>query len=193
MLRLCGVALWPGRVDHSCVTYLIVPGIGGSGEGHWQTLWERDWGQEAVRIAPDSWDRPELDDWIGAIERAAGVSPVVVVAHSLGCWAAAEWLRVARPADVPALLVAPPDPGGPHFPAAAAPSFLGLTARPVPGRALVVASGNDPYCEVDASRSLARGWNARWHLAGDRGHINASSGIGDWPEGKALVGLGSND
>ena len=69
----------------------------------------------------------------------------------------------------------------------AAPSFLGLTAQPVPGRALVVAGGDDPYCDVDTSRSLARGRDAQWRLIGDHGHINTSSGIGDWPQGKVLL------
>ena len=177
--------------------YVIVPGIGGSDEGHWQTLWEQGWGRGAVRITPGSWDRPDLHDWIRAIRQAvAGISPradaVIMVAHSLGCWAVAEWLRHAQPAAglparVSALLVAPPDPRGTLFPAQAAPAFVELTARPVPCRALVVASGNDPYCDAGTSRSLARGWNAQWHLAGNYGHINSDSAIGDWAQGRELL------
>ena len=177
--------------------YVIVPGIGGSGDGHWQTLWQQDWGRDALRITPGSWDRPDLHDWIRAIQQAvSGISPrssaVIMVAHSLGCWAVAEWVRhvqqtTGQPIRVSALLVAPPDPRGPLFPAEAAPTFRELTPRPVPCRALVVASGNDPYCDTGTSRSLARGWNAQWHLAGDYGHINSASGVGDWTEGRELL------
>jgi uncharacterized protein len=67
------------------------------------------------------------------------------------------------------------------------PTSRELTPRPVPCRALVVASGNDPYCDTGTSRSLARGWNAQWHLAGDYGHINSDSGVGDWAEGRELL------
>ena len=43
------------------------------------------------------------------------------------------------------------------------------------------------YCDTGTSRSLARGWNAQWHLAGDHGHINSASGVGDWTEGRELL------
>lgn len=58
--------------------FVIVPGIYGSDEQHWQSIWEADWGPAATRIAVASWDSPELDDWVGAIERA------VRMAHTPG-------------------------------------------------------------------------------------------------------------
>ena len=42
---------------------VIIPGIGGSGPTHWQTLWESD---GSTRIAPSSWDEPDLADWLAA-------------------------------------------------------------------------------------------------------------------------------
>ncbi len=44
------------------IGYVMVPGIGGSDDAHWQTLWERRWGDEiAVRIEPSSWSQPDLE------------------------------------------------------------------------------------------------------------------------------------
>ncbi|MGY5011889.1 RBBP9/YdeN family alpha/beta hydrolase [Streptomyces sp. 900105755] len=174
------------------VAYVIIPGIDGSDDRHWQSRWERAWGDAAVRIAPRSWTRPELRDWVGAVQAAHDAAAarggrVVLVAHSLGCWAAAEWLARARPGRVPAFLAAPPDPRGPAFPAAAAPTFLALTARPLSGPALVVASDDDPYGDATASAALAAGWGARRHSAGAHGHLNSASGLGDWPAGRELL------
>jgi predicted alpha/beta hydrolase family esterase len=34
---------------------------------------------------------------------------------------------------------------------------------------------------------MAQDWGARWVNLGACGHINAQSGLGDWPEGLALL------
>ncbi|MFJ2820109.1 RBBP9/YdeN family alpha/beta hydrolase [Streptomyces toxytricini] len=174
------------------VAYVIIPGIDGSDERHWQSLWEKRWGASAVRIAPASWSRPDLPDWVAAIQAAHETASrrdgrVVLVAHSLGCWAAAHWLEQARPDAVAALLVAPPDPRGPAFPREAAPTFRGLSARPLPCPSLMVASDDDPYCGPEASVSFGHGWQARAHLVEGHGHINSGSGLGDWPGGLELL------
>ncbi|MEU8776607.1 alpha/beta hydrolase [Streptomyces sp. NPDC048606] len=174
------------------VAYVIIPGIDGSDERHWQSLWEKRWGPSAVRIAPASWSRPDLSDWVAAIRTAYEIasrhdSQVVLVAHSLGCWAAAQWLEEARPDRVAAFLVAPPDVRGPAFPREAASTFLGLSARPLPCPSSMVASDDDPYCDPTASASLARAWQARGHLVGSRGHINSGSDLGDWQTGLDLL------
>ena len=44
-----------------------------------------------MRISPASWDEPELDDWLEAITRVT-TPDSVLVAHSLGCLAVANWL-----------------------------------------------------------------------------------------------------
>ncbi|MEV7385564.1 MULTISPECIES: alpha/beta hydrolase [unclassified Streptomyces] len=174
------------------VAYIIIPGIDGSDGEHWQSRWEAAWGDAAVRIAPGSWSRPELPDWVAAVQAAyvraaARGGRVALVAHSLGCWAAAEWLARTRPAGVSAFLSAPPDPRGPAFPRAAAPTFLGLSARPLPCSAVVVASDDDPYGAPSASAALAAGWRAPWRSVGAHGHLNSASGLGDWPAGRELL------
>ncbi|MEU1369122.1 alpha/beta fold hydrolase [Streptomyces sp. NPDC005803] len=174
------------------VAYVIIPGIDGSDEWHWQSLWEKRWGSSAVRIAPASWRRPDLPDWVAAIQAAHETASrrdnqVALVAHSLGCWAAAHWLEKARPEAVAAFLVAPPNPQGPAFPREAASTFLGLSARPLPCPSLMVASNDDPYCEPTTSASFAHEWQAQGHLIGSYGHINSASGLGDWPTGLELL------
>ncbi|MER6559242.1 alpha/beta fold hydrolase [Streptomyces sp. NPDC001027] len=174
------------------VAYVIIPGIDGSDEGHWQSLWEKRWGPSAVRIAPASWSRPDLPDWVAAIQAAYEIasqrdSQVALVAHSLGCWAAAHWLEQARPDAVAAFLVAPPDPRGPAFPHEAASTFLGLSARPLPCPSLMVASDDDAYCDPTTSASFAHQWQAPGRLIGRHGHINADSDLGDWPAGLELL------
>ncbi|MFD6275439.1 RBBP9/YdeN family alpha/beta hydrolase [Streptomyces sp. NPDC060209] len=186
------------------VAYVIIPGIGGSDERHWQSLWEDRWGTSAVRIAPGSWTAPDLRDWVDSVQTAYELASgrdegrdegrgegrdgrVVLVAHSLGCWAAAQWLDRARPRGVAAFLVAPPDRRGPAFPREAASTFLDLTARPLPGRSLMVTSDDDPYCDPTASATLAAGWQTPWRSVGEHGHINSGSGLGDWQAGRELL------
>jgi predicted alpha/beta hydrolase family esterase len=172
---------------------VIIPGIDGSDEQHWQTLWERQWGPSAVRISPASWSAPDLDDWVGAVQGAYDQasrhdSHVVLVAHSLGCWAASTWLNTnaSRPMGS-AFLVAPPDPRGPAFPRQAAATFVEVSAQPLMIPALVVGSTNDPYCTPEAAVDFATRWEARWHPVGADGHINSASGLGPWPQGRELL------
>ena len=174
------------------VAYVVIPGIDGSDERHWQSLWEKRWDPSAVRIAPASWSRPDLPDWVAAIQTAYNTASrrddhVALVAHSLGCWAAAHWLEQARPDTVTAFLVAPPDPRGPAFPRGAASTFLGLSARPLPCPSLMVASDDDPYCDPARSAAFAHEWQAQSHLMGSHGHINSDSDLGDWPTGLELL------
>lgn len=173
------------------VAYVILPGLDGSGERHWQTLWEQEWGATAVRISPASWSAPELDDWVAATQTAYDEASrrddsVVLVAHSLGCWTAASWLTPATPV-AGAFLVAPPDPRGPGFLRERLATFAALTAQPLPCPAMVVGSTNDPYCTPEAAATFATGWNAPLHLTGPHGHLNSASALGQWPQGRALL------
>ncbi|GAB2476429.1 alpha/beta hydrolase [Xylanimonas ulmi] len=177
---------------------MTVPGIGGSGPDHWQTHWDAE--LPATRIAPASWDRPDPRDWSAAISRAvaapgAGSAPpgaapgpdrVVLIAHSLGALAASAWLVERGPGPVVgAMLVAVPDPDGPAFPEAA----RGFTARraPLPVPTLVVVSDDDPYAGPAWARGLALDWGAAVADVGPLGHVNATSGVGAWDQGRALL------
>jgi hypothetical protein len=47
-----------------------------------------------------------------------------------------------------------------------------------------VGSRNDPYCSHAKAQALAQAWGAQWVDLGDAGHINADSGLSDWPAGR---------
>ena len=84
------------------------------------------------------------------------------------------------------MLVAPPDPAGATF----APDLAAFRAVPtgrLPFRTLVVASTDDPYGTADFAQRMAKGWGAGFVSVGAQGHINAESGLGDWPDGRNLL------
>ncbi|MBF4585912.1 RBBP9/YdeN family alpha/beta hydrolase [Curtobacterium sp. VKM Ac-2887] len=182
--------------------WVIVPGIWNSDAEHWQSVWQRECGDDAVRIAPASWGEPDPGDWRDAISRAVAscAEPPVLVAHSLGVLAVADWLvadaaavaGAAGPTVAGAFLVAPPDPAAPGFPAAASgfpaprPIPVGTAAARVPTR--LVVSDDDPYCTADRALAFAETMGAAVLRVGPLGHVNVASGVGAWPAGRELLG-----
>jgi len=165
----------------------MVPGIGDSGPGHWQSLWEQKSAVRCSRFSPASWDEPRADDWLQAVSRAvedAGPD-VLVVAHSLGCVAVAHQAGEDL-ACRGVVLVAPPDVHGPLFPEAAV-GFTDLAVRPVRVPALVISSSDDPYCTPAVARRLARQWHAEQVDVGPAGHLNEGARLGRWQVGWDLV------
>lgn len=181
------------------MTFVIIPGLDGSGEQHWQSRWEAEWLPSSVRIEPSSWTAPDLADWSDAITRAVAraTSPVTFITHSLGCHALAHWLTVQPSGTVRgAFLVAPPDPLAPTFPADLIPTFTRIPTAPLGVPAVLLASDDDPYCTLDAATRIATGWSVPLVSLGSLGHINSLSDLGLWPEGQRLLtsflaGLGS--
>ena len=170
---------------------LTIPGLNNSGPAHWQSLWEHKF-PNSERVELGRWDNHDKDEWVRQIAAAieAESEPVLIAAHRLGCHAFAHWFAGAsaltRTRIAGALLVAPPDLGRLRYKHrtlsfADSPSF---TSR-VP--TVVVASDNDPYAKTAQVWRLARQWDARFVNAGPFGHINADSGIGDWPYGQYLL------
>lgn len=167
---------------------LTLPGWQGSGPEHWQSRWERMHGHR--RVEQHDWVQPRRGDWMARLEDVllAQPAPVLLVAHSLGCHLVAAWSAHSRHAErvQAALLVAPPDTQRADMP----PQLHGwrpVVLEPLPFRARVVASTNDPYCTAERAAEFARGWGAALTLAGPFGHLNADSGLGDWPEGLSLL------
>lgn len=170
---------------------LTVPGLGGSGPGHWQTVWEQE-RPDCLRIQLGVWDNPNRNVWISRIDQAvaAAQGPVVLVAHSLGCQAVLWWTSLlgedVRSNVVGALLVAPPDverPGADPRVARFAPTPTAILPFP----AIVVASTDDPWSDPAHTQELAGAWGAQFELLEGEGHINAASGLGPWPEGQELL------
>lgn len=167
--------------------YVIVPGINGSDEQHWQSIWQAEWEPTVSRISPSSWDEPDLEDWCAALDRAAaGAVPAVFVAHSLGCHAVTAWLARRPNAARGVFLVAPPDTAGPRFPPEAA-TFATVTPEPLGVPGVLVTSQNDPYCTPEAAAQLAAAWRVDHIDVGLVGHVNSASGLGRWDFGHALL------
>ncbi|MEZ5185530.1 MAG: alpha/beta hydrolase [Candidatus Nanopelagicales bacterium] len=166
---------------------IVLPGIWDSGPAHWQTLWEVA-DPAIVRFSPPDWDRPVRAEWIAALEAAvvAAPEPPVLVAHSLSCLLVPMWAAVSVSPVAGAFLVAPVDPAAQAFPEAAV-GFGDVPRKPLRCPSLVVGSLNDPYADVKFSRELAADLGAQFVVAGALGHINADSGLGDWPQGQELL------
>ncbi len=167
---------------------LTLPGWQGSGAGHWQTHWECLHGFR--RVEQGDWWWPRRGDWMARLEDVLLESelPAVLVAHSLGCQLVAAWAAASSrtPRVRAALLVAPPDTERPDLPPQLQ-QWRPMPRRRLPFAATVVASADDPYCELARSAALAADWGARFVLAGALGHLNGDSGLGPWPEGIALL------
>lgn len=167
---------------------LLLPGWQGSGDDHWQSHWERRYGYQ--RVQQHDWQRPLRGDWTARLEECVldAPAPVVLVAHSLGCILTAWWAAHSRHTVrvQAALLVAPGDVEQPEL-AAQLPGWAPMARKPLPFTSWLVASRDDPYCSFARAQALAADWGARLIDHGACGHINAESGLGAWPAGKALL------
>jgi predicted alpha/beta hydrolase family esterase len=177
--------------DTAGPTFLTVPGLHGSGPSHWQTLWERS-RPGTIRADLGSWNTPHRNSWVTRLDMAIrqAEAPVILVAHSLGCLAVAWWAALSpQPYGWPvagALLVAPADVDRADAPDELR-AFAPAPRTPLPFPSIVVASGDDPWIQLDRAHSLAVEWGSHFVDAGELGHINAASGLGQWPEGLALL------
>lgn len=175
---------------------LILPGLQGSGTDHWQSRWERAYGFS--RVEQHDWMRPLRGDWIARLEDVLlsrpdkNPAPVVLVAHSLGCLLVAAWAAHSKNTHhvQAALLVAPPDTERADVRQLLPPGWAPIPAVRLPFQTVMVISSNDPFCAAARARDFAGLWGAKLVEAGARGHLNADSGLGDWPEAYAqLEGL----
>ncbi len=169
--------------------YLIVPGVMNSSENHWQSRWEREFPEKFRRIEQAEWDTPVCRDWIAKIEsdvQAAGPENVVLVAHSLGCIATAQWAKAFGTKIKGAFLVGPSDCEAESY------TFDTKGFAPIPLERLsftsvVVASTNDEYISLERAHQFADAWGSELINVGAKGHINPGAGFGEWNEGLELL------
>lgn len=181
-----------GSAEYTCTPLVLtVPGLCNSGPHHWQTIWEQQ-RSDCQRVELGMWDRPHRNTWVNQLNLAIRQAnrPVVLAAHSLGCLAVAWWAKLERPRSdhnvLGALLVAPPEVDFFPLDERIAP-FAPTPAEVLPFPSILVASQNDPYMGYRASRRLAKIWGSGFADAGRVGHINAESGLGEWPFGQFLL------
>ncbi|WP_375465751.1 RBBP9/YdeN family alpha/beta hydrolase [uncultured Methylobacterium sp.] len=164
---------------------LIVPGLGGSGEGHWQTRWADRLATARV-VEQDDWHAPEPAAWRARVCEAVSASarPVILIAHSLGVVACVEAVPDFPEGRVRgALFVALPDVEEASNLPESVRAFAPLPRVPLPFPALLVASRTDPHCAYARAEDFSHAWGAAFVDAGESGHLNVASGHGPWPEG----------
>ncbi|HMK82009.1 MAG TPA: alpha/beta hydrolase [Xanthobacteraceae bacterium] len=167
---------------------LIIPGLGGSPEQHWQTHLERA-RPGATRVEQEDWDNPRLSAWLERVAAAVARNPgAILVAHSLGCALVAHLAqREPRLPIGAALLVAPADVDSARHTPDCLRGFAPVPTARLPFRSVLVGSRNDPYMTFARARALSFVWGASFVDAGAAGHINIDSGFGPWPEGNRLL------
>lgn len=166
-------------------TTLLVPGLEGSGEGHWMRWWQEAEAEAGARtVAFTDLGDPVPDAMAVELAEAVLAHPgAVLVGHSLGAIVIAQVL-----ADWPglpvtgALLVAPADPALHHR----LHRFAPLPRRPLPVPAMAALSRNDPLMDLATASGLARDWKATIVDLGEAGHVDRASGHGPWPLGPEL-------
>lgn len=168
-------------------TILTLPGIGGSGPQHWQSLWEKEYG--FTRIEQAEWETPFRDEWVANIQKALkkhDPKKVILVGHSAVCSAVAKWAERYQTKIKAALLVAPADPEAQTFPQGAI-GFAPMPLFKLPFSSIVVASSNDFYATVKRAKYFADAWGSEFIDIGEAGHINVASGYGQWGEGLEIL------
>jgi predicted alpha/beta hydrolase family esterase len=169
------------------VRVLILPGRGNSGEGHWQTRWEKH-NPAYQRVLQQEWQNPELDDWVEALQAiiSEAATPVVLVAHSLSVSLVTHWAKRYDGPVKAALLVAPSDVEAPDYPTGTS-GFVPIPLQQLPFQTVVVASTDDPKVSLARAQSFAKAWGADLQIAGAQGHLGAASDLGNWPFGKKIL------
>ncbi|MFD2238941.1 RBBP9/YdeN family alpha/beta hydrolase [Aureimonas populi] len=167
---------------------LILPGLGGSGAGHWQREWaSRD--AAALVVEQEDWHRPVLAEWLHELEAQLIAAPgAVLVAHSLGCALVAA--LAGRPAAshvAGALLVAPADVAPLARSHADVRGFPEGPGERLPFPSILVASRNDPFMSFRRAEDHARAWGSALVDIGEAGHVNIDSGFGHWPDAVTLA------
>lgn len=167
---------------------LVVPGLNGSGDGHWQRFWLEDF-EDAKLVEQADWSNPEAGRWQQGLEEAVLANPgAIIVAHSLGTILVARLANSAVASLVGgALLVAPADIERTSALHARSYEFGRIPIDPLPFPAQVVASRDDVYMTLEKAIRLAKSWQAPLVDAGYVGHINVASGFGRWVEGYELA------
>ena len=172
---------------------LILPGLGGAGEDHWQTHWERAF-PDFVRVQQADWESVAYDDWAPRLTEAVNRAPrpVVIIAHSLGTSLTMKWSfdePAAAKKVAGAFLVAPSDRDRFRVQNRPEPRGFGqMLLERFPFPSMVVASRNDDRVSFERAQEFAAAWGSTLIDAGELGHIGSASKLGLWPAGLVWFG-----
>ena len=168
---------------------LILPGLGGSGENHWQSFWSTQL-DHVVRLEQDNWEEPKLDKWLERLNETLLElnCPVILVAHSLAVSLVAHWADQYHSLNIKgALLVAPADVDSQAHTPDLIRNFAPMPVTKLPFPSIVVASEDDPFVSIDRARYFAAQWGSEFINIGLKGHINSDTDLGLWEEGQLIL------
>lgn len=168
---------------------VIVPGVGGSEYGHWQSWLQRQL-MSCSRVEQSDWNKPILKNWVAEFVRTvqAAPAPIQIVAHSFGCLTSVAALNQHPELQHKIknlLLVAPANPerfgenGFARDSLQDYKAYFQSLKLPVPTTMLI--SENDPWLKYADALELAEDWNIKPINLGAVGHVNVASGFGPFP------------
>ena len=169
--------------------FLTIPGLGSSGSAHWQSLWENQNAEKFHRVEQISWDLPVCHQWVEKLNEEVRklTKPTYLVAHSLGCLTVVHWAKKYTSEMVKgAFLVAPPDVENSRR-LSFIEGFIPTPTFKLPFKSIVIASTTDQYATIERANEFAHAWGSEFINIGKKGHINASSNLGNWEEGQDLL------
>lgn len=168
---------------------LIIPGLGDSGETHWQTYWLNSF-DNSLKLNQDNWDEPDLDKWMERLnEIITNLNcPVILVAHSLSVALVAHWSNNYKNSNVKgALLVAPADVDSAAHTPDVVRCFAPMPLEVLPFFSIVVASENDTFVDFNRAKYFASRWGSDFISIGSKGHINSDSNLKFWDDGQLIL------
>ena len=171
------------------IQLLILPGLGNSGDKHWQTFWHEKF-KNSIRLVQDNWDEPVREDWIARLnENILKLDqPTILVAHSLAVSLVLHWAEKHNNEHIiGAFLVAPADVDSPEHTPESIRNFSPMPLYKLPFPSVVVASENDPYALFERKQYFAQQWGSDFVNVGQQGHINSDSDLKYWEEGQEIL------
>lgn len=163
---------------------LIIPGLNGSSDEHWQRHWAREHAHSSV-VEQQDWTCPVLEHWQAKLDEAlSDTDGAFLVAHSLGCLLVASYASRDQASLIRgALLVAPCSLETTQKLHPCMIDFGGEPMQRLPFPSLVVGSLDDPYMGAEQLERHVTAWGSGLVNIGFAGHINVASGFGRWSEG----------
>ena len=169
-------------------TILILPGLGNSGEKHWQTIWEQI-NPSFIRINQADWETPVCKDWIKVIDdkiQTIEHGNIILVGHSLACSTIGYWAEKYNTKIKGALFVAPSDTEADTYPTGTT-GFRPMPTKKLPFKTIAITSDNDNYVSLERAKLFAENWGSKLVVLNNLGHINGDSNLGDWQFGLELL------
>ncbi|MFL6094136.1 MAG: RBBP9/YdeN family alpha/beta hydrolase [Blastococcus sp.] len=179
----------------SDTTVVLVPGLRGHVEDHWQTRLAATL-PNARTVRPLGRDEPGLTARISLLDQIVEDvdGPVVIVAHSAGVLVTVHWAATYIGTKVVGALLATPPAFAtelpPEYPSVAQlrdHGWLPIPRRPLPFPSILATSTDDALGNPVRLRAMANAWGSREHSLGAVGHLNPASGFGEWPAATSLI------